>query len=487
MGGNIRILEKAGPGAIFQFTICFQRSLRPERVPYPLPSSLQGAEVVLGIPDADCRGIAAHWVRVRGLVAHQFDTWDQILLHMRALNGISVDHQRRVSSVKQRFNADCVQPLASLDESPKSPIGVTQKRSSRYEFWKSWKNIGAKALSGQERQVLIIDISLLPGIVEHAYLEEYLQQSGFLTGTPTLSLDTFGLEKLDLNERQLTDIQRNLLVVWVTASNTPDPVKAALRSVRNSITVRRPLHSARLKELFQQIAREGGDTYPVTETERPARVLSSNALAYAKQQEWDDPYGVDTGVSLAGVSKPEPKPEPLISSQLPITSTEQAAKVILAPVFSELNHQSRDSSANTSTGYESSLTQDEPSLQIPCSPTRSGKPLNTFRRPRFQLKKKNTVRILSKPFERLEILVAEDTPLLRKLAVAMLRRLGASTHEAANGQEVISAVTSRMSMGQPPFNCILMDCQVVSLTFCTQVVPLAMKCYCHGLLDTCTL
>jgi hypothetical protein len=259
MGGNIKIVEKAGPGSVFQFTICFQRSLKPEKMPYILPSSLQGAEIVLGIPNADCRAVAAHWVKTWGLVAHEVDTWEEILMHMRALNGISVDMKNGSTGLIQRHHADHFVP-------PYSPTGAdgiakphrTQKRSSRYDFWKSWQSIGAKALSGQQRQLIIIDISMLPSIVEHDSMEEYLQQSGFLTSNPNVCLDALGLEKLHLNDRQMIEIHRNLLVVWVTASNTPEPVKAALRSVRNSIAVRRPLHATRLKELLHQIASEVG-------------------------------------------------------------------------------------------------------------------------------------------------------------------------------------------------------------------------------------
>lgn len=435
MGGNIRIVEKIGQGSLFQFTIAFQRSLKIERGPFLLPSSLQGAEVVLGIPEADCRSVVARWVKSWGLVAHQCDTWDEILLHMRALNGILADQRKGPSGLTQRYNAESVQASTlALEGGAKSPRASVPKWSSRYEFWKSWKNIGSKALSGHERQLLIIDISLLPSIVEHDYLEEYLRQAGFLTGNSAVCLDALGLEKLDLNERQLTNIQRNLLVIWVTASNTPEPVKAALRSVRNSITVRRPLHSARLKELFQQIAREGGDPLPITESDRP-RILSSNALAYAKQQEWDDPYRCDSEVSSAGPVKPELS----LSSLLPITTSEQAAKVILTPILPEV----------------SNLVQD-------ASPPPTIRPLINFQRSRQPKKNKTLVRAMPKPLEKLEIMVAEDTPLLRKLAVAMLRKLGACTHEAANGREVLTAVVNRMNNGQPPFNCILMDCQVSS-------------------------
>lgn len=414
MGGTIKIVEKAGPGSVFQFTICFQRSLKPEKIPFVVPSSLQGAEIILGIPKGDCRAVAAHWVKTWGLVAHEIDTWEELLVHMRNLNGISAE-------IKNGYHADFVPPY--------SPIGgtdgvVKRKRSSRYDFWKSWQSIGSKALSGQQRQLIIIDISMLPTMVEHDSLEEYLQQSGFLTSSSAVCLDSLGLEKLHLNDRQMIDTQRNVLVIWVTASNTPEPVKAALRSVRNSIAVRRPLHATRLKELLHQIASEVGDCLPTMDAERP-RALSSNALAYAKQQEWDDPYRCDTEVSFPGIAKPD------VSRSVPVTAFDKALK-------------------NT-------LLSSTDSYEVVSPPPKP--PSSIRRKPKTPLSK-GELPSLAQPFEKLEILVAEDTPLLRKLAVAMLTKLGAITHEAENGQEVLDAVLNRINKKQPPFNCILMDCQM---------------------------
>ena len=434
MGGNIRIVEKAGPGSVFQFTIRFQRSSKPERMPYALPSSLQGAEVILGMLKGDCRSVAAHWVKTWGFVAHEVDTWKEILIKMRALNGISADYKNPSKGLIQRHHAESIQPSAlSLDGLPTIPKASTLKRFSRYDFWKSWQSIGAKALSGQQRQLLIIDISMLSSILEHDCLEEYLRQSGFLTGNSTVCLDALGLEKPDLNDWHFAGMQRNLLIIWVTASNTPEPVKSTLRSVRNSIAVRRPLHASRLKELFNQIASGEGNFLPTMDAERP-RVLSSNALAYAKQQEWDDPYRCDTEVSLPGV------PKPVVAPSLITTAFDQAT--------------SRNSLPPTPLISSTRSTED-------ASPP--PRPTSIRRRPRMQPKNDvaPTVAVISKPFEKLEILVAEDTPLLRRLVVVMLRKLGAITHEAGNGQEVLDAVLYRINNRQPPFHCILMDCQVL--------------------------
>jgi CheY-like chemotaxis protein len=42
----------------------------------------------------------------------------------------------------------------------------------------------------------------------------------------------------------------------------------------------------------------------------------------------------------------------------------------------------------------------------------------------------------------------------------MLRRLGATTHEASNGKEALESVMIRVQGGERSFHCILMDCQV---------------------------
>jgi hypothetical protein len=188
-----------------------------------------------------------------------------------------------------------------------------------YDLWKSWKNIGTRSLNGFARQLMIIDISLLPRVVKQNDLQDYLHESGFLTGTRTRCLDTLGLEKPDLNE-QRTLRQRDLLVVWITASNTPEPVKAALRSVCNSVLVRRPLHAARLKELFQQVAQEGGDTFHMSKLEKSTVILSSNVIHYAKQQEWDDPYDCKTELPYAPLTNHE---QQLPGQQPPAATAEE--------------------------------------------------------------------------------------------------------------------------------------------------------------------
>lgn len=444
MGGSIRIVEKNGVGAVFQFSICFQRAITPEAMPYSLPPFYLDTEVVIGVPDADTRVVASDWIAKRGLVVHQVETWEQILLHMRALHGrMPVD---KTTNMKTTKSSDDFQKYfnkldSGSDHSPRLSPGNVQG-SNRYEFWRSWKNIGDKPSepSGHLRQLMIIDTSLLPTHVQPSELEEYLQESGFLTGLSTQCLDDLGVHKWDMNRRQLRGMQQKLSVVWVMASNTHEPIKAALRAVRSSYIVRRPLHAARLKEIFHLVAQDS-DILSSRQSENMPDVLASSTINYVKQQEWDDPYGCDTEVPLAQES----------SSRSGTTINR--------------NVRHRPTAAKTVPLEEISYSEMEIKYSLPTDQTSqtASAPTKPMKRTIRTINHVNGTKKVSnapKPLANLDILIAEDTPLLRKLAAAMLRRLGAVTHEASNGQEVLDAVMSRKQRNQSPFHCILMDCQM---------------------------
>jgi CheY-like chemotaxis protein len=454
MGGKIRIVEKSGPGSLFQFTLCFDSPLKYETVPFQLSPLFHGAEVILGIPDGDCRAVAVHWLENEGLTVHQVETWEHILQHLRAINCSSKHHKRDAvevcaGTVKQ-CSSDSIQQLAlglEFSENPPSP-----KRPSMYDFWKSWTNIGTRLLHDSPRQLMIIDTSLLPRVVTQDKLQDFLQESGFLTGAHKHCLDAHGLEKLDLNEWQ-TIRQRDLLVIWIVASNTPEPVKAALDSVCNSILVRKPLHAARFKELFQQIAQEEGDPIPITKLEKSPIVLSSNVIHYVRQQEWGDPYDCKTELPYA----PSTDHVQQCYGQQHPSATATATAPAEKDSWQTPSEPKLASAVDSTPDLACISLEEEQSSQ---SSRTVCKTVTRNCRSRRKLSVSKGVDSLSRPLDKLDILVAEDNPLLRKLAVAMLRRLGATTHEASNGKEALEAVMIRVQGGERSFHCILMDCQV---------------------------
>ena len=454
MGGSIRIVEKTGPGAVFQFSICFQRAMTCETIPYSLPPIIEDTEVVLGVPDADSRSVASEWISKQGLRVHQVETWEQILLHLRYLNGSAAKVNGGVEG-KQSSSDDLQQFDSGLEVSTKqSSRGV--QRLIKSEFLRTWKTRGEQPFTSQGRQLMVIDASLLPNHVKPDFLEEYLQESGFVTGSSKRYLDGLGLGKLEsnLNRRKLRDPHGNLSVVWVTSSNTHEPIKAALRAVQHSFIVRRPLHTARLKEIFQLIAREG-DPLQSLELENPPEILASNTINYVKQQQWNDPYACDNEVSTSRESLSLYVPTSTVTVHgRNVRHRPTAAKSAPPEEISYSEMETKSIAQNTTT--------DQGSMHSSSTTTTSNKPVKrSVPRLAHPNGKKSMVH---KPLENLEILVAEDTPLLRKLAAAMLQRLGAITHEASNGQEVLEFVLTRMRQGQIPFHCILMDCQVGSFS-----------------------
>ena len=442
-------MDKSGPGVVFQFSICFQRAEPSERIPFSLPPSYQGTEIIVGIPEADTRAVACKWITKVGLNVHQVESWEQIILYMRALNEGSMVGRGGFFESLQSGSLDDLPRLSSeLEYVPK--VSVPQERTSwshRYEFWRSWKDNDERPATGQLRQLMILDTSLLPSDVRAEHLEEYLQESGFVTSSPTRCLDALGVgSKLDVNDRHRRELQGDLSVMWICASNVHEPIKAALRAVRNSFLVKRPLHPARLKEIFHLVSRDG-EVVPYLEV-RPPELLASNIINYARQQEWNDPYACDNEVSVAQAVSPRPTPSAMVQGRN-VRHRPTAAKS--APIeeisYSEMERR------------PSARAQIDESNQTSATSTKLMKrsvPVIA------QLNGRKNFSGGSKPLEKLQILVAEDTPLLRKLAVAMLKRLGAVTFEASNGQEVLEAVMIRRQNGEAPYNCILMDCQVVS-------------------------
>ena len=60
----------------------------------------------------------------------------------------------------------------------------------------------------------------------------------------------------------------------------------------------------------------------------------------------------------------------------------------------------------------------------------------------------------------LSVLVAEDTPILRRLAVTMLEQLGAAVTAVVDGQEALEAVLGLAGRAKTRFDAVIMDCQV---------------------------
>ena len=69
----------------------------------------------------------------------------------------------------------------------------------------------------------------------------------------------------------------------------------------------------------------------------------------------------------------------------------------------------------------------------------------------------------NKPLSGKKILVVEDTALLRKLALATLIPLGATIEQCENGEEAVQLVVDGLirDFPNPPYDYILMDCQVM--------------------------
>lgn len=65
-----------------------------------------------------------------------------------------------------------------------------------------------------------------------------------------------------------------------------------------------------------------------------------------------------------------------------------------------------------------------------------------------------------KPLSGKRILVADDSPLLRRLATLIVENLGATVESCENGEEALRKVCASLAPGILPYHYILMDCEV---------------------------
>lgn len=411
MGGAIRIGDKAGTGTLFQFSLCFD--LPSAQIEYQA-EVVKHRQIVLGMPEKDCRDIVAHWLENRGLPVHQASCWEEVLIHLKALPATLCG--RRIEDNSEKFTKaeDSTQRRRSLQDHD-----YHRHRSFGGRVIRRSKSDGTSDTRG-EKPVLIVDVNLLPPFSNEAEYLQTFENLGFALKT---GMTTSSRKPLDFHA-----------LVWVTASSTPVAFKRALKLLNRSILVRRPLHASRLRDLFHQL--EARELFVPLDAKVVNPAASPLSVTIANQMKT-----LYTGDELNCCSEGNEEPS------------------------SDSCKQGMD------TVYEGSNDGAKPSQVKACPASFPGSAQQTRSTSLIRSKSDNVAKLLKVPrpkpagkaLEQLEILVAEDHPLLRRLAATMLRKLGATPYEACDGQEAFTSVVTRFQSGQLPFHCILMDCQVCAL------------------------
>ncbi|KAG6552050.1 hypothetical protein Mapa_006356 [Marchantia paleacea] len=419
MGGEIQIGEKTSDGTVFQFSLCFD--LPPDQKS-PRREILKRPDVILGMPDTDCRSVVAKWMEDRRIPVLEVSSWEDVLLliDVRKVvqNGWKID-ERTPLLRKDDMGGDFLKPQSS----PGRQTGPVRRARSA-------------TANNHRRPVLIIDVDLCP---------LYEDENDYLLAFEKLGLISIrsnqqGQEAPDnLTQRiQFCKAAKFHAIIWVMASYTPDSLKKALYLLCNatcrSLLARRPLHPTRLRELFSELEfREQSfqSEGRISDTLRPA-TPGPSPVNIGKQ------FGL--GIYNSDV-------DPCLMKAV---SVEGATGSPAAQEKSSL-----ETTTDTTAPLTSPETRKAEVERIPQNPL-----IRTNSDDTQKYLGKSEQLLAAKPLLGLNVLITEDHGLLRRVGVTMLTKLGATPFLACNGQEAVEAVVSRFESGTPPFDCILMDCQM---------------------------
>ncbi|BBN15764.1 protein MpCache3 [Marchantia polymorpha subsp. ruderalis] len=420
MGGEIHIGDKAGDGTVFRFSLCFdlppdQKSSRREILKRP--------DVILGMPDTDCRSVVAKWMEDRRIPVLEVSSWEDVLLlidvRRLAPNGWKLD-ERAPALRKDDAGGEFAKPRSS----PARHTGPVRRARS------------AAATNDHRKPVLIIDVDLCPLYEdENDYLLAFEQ-----LGLISIRSNQQGQEEAPghLKQRiQFCQAAKFHAIIWVMASYTPDSLKKALYLLCNatcrSLLVRRPLHPTRLRELFSEL--EFREQSFQTEGRSAVTLRPANP----------GPSPVNIG-KQCGLGTYDSDVDSCLTKGVPVEGATRA------PDGSPALETTTDTAAPLTSSPETSKAEVERVPQNPLIRTNSDDAQKYVG--------KSEQLVATKPLRGLSVLITEDHGLLRKVGVTMLAKLGATPSLACNGREAVEAVVSRFESGAAPFDCILMDCQM---------------------------
>jgi CheY-like chemotaxis protein len=241
-------------------------------------------------------------------------------------------------------------------------------------------------------------------------------------------------------------------LVWLLGNETPAIMRRLLRSARLNSIMQKPVFISRLRTLLDGLASATSQSSntpsePPTEERAVSSQLSSTP---------SEPLTEERAVSsqLSSTPSEPPTEERAVSSQnlAKLTPENSLADLCVAipekPSFEEIVT-SRTSEKAPSNGTTTSTAS--PRSPVYLTPA-AQEAMELFRIANYK------------------VLVAEDTPILRQLAKAMLTKMNASVTAVENGQEAVAAVeAANFSEGEGDkdpggerraFDFVLMDCQV---------------------------
>lgn len=485
MGGGIAVVDKDGPGACFRFDLTFEcldqtskwknSIVQPEFL-LPKLSSVEGGQVLLAMKESSAGAvIATGWMERRGLHVWRVTQWEDILPAVssmvahrangargsRSLIGFSAPLDRKPSrgtGLMSAFSGPLLHSGNSRQPAaPDSPRGIGQLSrfgASHEEPVLRSPGLLSEDMGEPPRLILaIIDAALIPNPFQ------------------------FLAEELHIFRARLQ--AQGVVIAWLVEHNTTAETRRALRRSGCAVASK-PLYASRMAPLLALATARKGIPHTASSIDPPqpqggslaemwqAEAAQSFMLPGPVEESEDklaDPELLGRTSEAVSTSKeslsPTPDPAPGRLDARPPLRVRPASG--LAGFSGE-----RDITAASASVGPDNIDSASPSGSAPVgSQTRLPSRTRNFSVPKKSMGSGSPEGSFNLALKGLHVLIAEDTPLLKKVAVIRMQKLGCTVVAVSDGKEAADLVLASYRtavQGLPSddkmFDAILMDCQM---------------------------
>ncbi|WCJ32650.1 histidine kinase 1 [Euphorbia peplus] len=233
---------------------------------------------------------------------------------------------------------------------------------------------------------------------------------------------------------------------WMLNHDTSNPIKMELRQMGHILMVNKPLYKAKMIQILETVIKE----HQKTRSRDAVKDDDMHDYLEIDSAQFDNASSEDSDVAERGNNA---------KSFHPVERSTHERLVEMAEVHSEDTRRedislTREDEKGTSTHKEAAEGENSKPMEQNSENSPSKGQVNSFSR-------KKAVKD-TKALEGLRILLAEDTPILQRVASIMLEKMGATVIAVGDGLQAVEALNcfqteTRISL---PYDLVLMDCQM---------------------------
>ncbi|KAL4342683.1 hypothetical protein HN51_060966 [Arachis hypogaea] len=423
MGGEIKVVKKEGPGTLMRLYLRLDTAGDDTEQHCLVDIANNGLVVLLALHGNMGRSITSKWLQKNGVFTMEASEWNGLTQILRELF-----HTRNSAGINNDFDL-------------------------HYPIHESLKS---KLLSIQEIKnpvfVIAVDIGLLD-----------------------LSTDIWK-EQLNFLHRYVGRAK----FIWVLNHDTSNTIKMELRRKGYMMTVNKPLYKAKIVHILEEV---------VKERNHEMQKKNMDELHESDYTHCDAASSDDSDISESGPCNPVSSTNHEKKSE----KVEQFHRLSLYRINNCLIGLTDEHSEANNTPKKEELCQNNQNSPKSLSPEQDYFPREAHQGEDSESRGKEEHRIIGgsarpvngkKSLEGLRILLAEDTPVIQRVATIMLEKMGASVVAVGDGQAAVDALNgllgvedfrrdsnlnernTRSSSSQteilsfPSYDLVLMDCQM---------------------------